>query len=476
MRLQAKALSMATDHRGLAAASSRPSDGSDQPRFTRADLYRAVWRWHFYAGLFVLPFLITLAVTGALYLFRTEIEALVHSDLKRVEALETAQLQPSATVAAAGAAFPGTILRYVPPATPASAAEIGIEQPTGRVAVYVNPYDGSVLGSLPDRGSVMWIIRQVHSLAFFGPVANAVVEIAAGWSILLVATGIYLWWPRGQSGGVVSVRGDRSRRIFWRDLHAVTGIVAGVFIVFLSVTGMPWSIVWGAQVNQLANGTNYGYPSGVRVNVPVSDEHLAHHGPTAWSLERSQVPVSNADGAPLGLDAAVAKFEALGLHRGYSVSLPKGDTGVYTASVYPNDVAQQRVVHLDQYSGAVLIDVGFDGYGPAAKALEWGINVHLGQEYGRANQIVLALACLAIVVLCVSAAVMWWKRRPARALGVPPEPRRPGAIYGVAAILMIGGVIFPLVGATLVGMAIVDRLAVWGRASRGREENLRRGV
>jgi hypothetical protein len=35
-----------------------------------SDLYRAVWRWHFYAGLIAIPFLISLAVTGGLYLFK----------------------------------------------------------------------------------------------------------------------------------------------------------------------------------------------------------------------------------------------------------------------------------------------------------------------------------------------------------------------------------------------------------------------
>jgi len=32
--------------------------------------YRAVWRWHFYAGLFVLPFIAWLALTGATYLYQ----------------------------------------------------------------------------------------------------------------------------------------------------------------------------------------------------------------------------------------------------------------------------------------------------------------------------------------------------------------------------------------------------------------------
>ena len=31
------------------------------------NLYRPAWRWNFYVGLLVLPFMITLVVTGALY-------------------------------------------------------------------------------------------------------------------------------------------------------------------------------------------------------------------------------------------------------------------------------------------------------------------------------------------------------------------------------------------------------------------------
>jgi hypothetical protein len=49
-------------------------------------LYRAVWRWHFYTGLICLPFLVTMSITGALYLFRVEIESLVYRDLLTVVA------------------------------------------------------------------------------------------------------------------------------------------------------------------------------------------------------------------------------------------------------------------------------------------------------------------------------------------------------------------------------------------------------
>ena len=430
-----------------------------------SDFYRAVWRWHFYAGLLVLPFMLSLAITGALYLFKDEIDNIVHSDLKRVEATTAASAQsPSAMLAAALAAYPGTAIKFTDPADPQMSVEVTVNTPSqGKLAVYVDPYSGKVLGSLPDRGTIMWTVRYLHSLKYFGSFTRALIEITAGWAILLVGTGIYLWWPRKQSSGVLSIRGTPKKRVFWRDTHAVVGLFVGVFIVFLAVTGMPWSGVWGARVNEWANGNNFGYPAGVRVAVPMSDEHIDHVAKTTWSLEQAQVPQSpdhHHGGTPIGLDQAIATFDRLGLHHGYAINIPVDAMGVYTGSVYPDDLSQQRVVHLDQYTGKPLIDMSYADYGPLGKALEWSVNVHMGQEFGLANQLVLLAACMGIVVLVVSGGVMWWKRRPAGSLGVPPMPSDPRVFRGLIAILVVGGVIFPLVGVSLVLMLALDFIYV----------------
>lgn len=458
-------------------------------------LYRAVWRWHFYAGLLVLPFLIWLAVTGGLYVFKANIDGYFHRDLMMVPAAQTALQPHGAVVAAALAAHPGTLRKYTLPASPTASAEVGIATTGGeRLSVFVDPYRAQVLGALPDGGSVAWTIRKLHSLKYFGTVARGAIEIAAGWAVLLVLTGLYLWWPRGRKGGVVSVRGQPRQRLFWRDLHAVTGVFAGGALVFLAITGMPWSVLWGAQVNQWANGHNFGYPAGVRVQVPMSQQRLTEGGDTAWSLAQAQVPRSaheghesqashddhSGHGAPaaaaqagahasdggLDLEAAVAVFERLGLAAGYTVNPPRGPTGVYTASVYPHDLAQQRVVHIDRYTGAPLVDMRYADYGALARWLEWGINVHLGQEFGVPNQALLVLVCLGIVLLCVSAATMWWKRRPAGGLGVPPLPADRRTLRTVLALLTLGGIAFPLVGASLLVMLALDWLLVSRFAAR----------
>ena len=450
----------------------------------------ALARWHFYAGLLVLPFLALLALTGALYLFHSEIDDIVHRDLKAVAVGVGVPKPPSALLAAALLAHPGVALSYVPPSTSASSAKVAIKTDSGKkIDVYVDPWRGKVLGSLDDKGSVSAIIRSVHSLAYFGPIANGLIEIAAGWSILLVLSGLWLWWQRRSVA--IAPRSAVSAQAFWRDLHLILGLAAAAFILFLALTGMPWSIFWGDKVNQLANGTNFGYPAGVRISLPMSDEHLGHTAPLPWSLRQARVPLSalhehqhmhgaapavsleNELNLKLNLDRAVVILDRLGLAPGYALSLPAGPGGVYTGSVYPNDLARQRVIHLDQFSGQVLLDMGYADYGPLGKALEWGINVHLGQQFGLANQLVLLAACMVIVLLCVSGAMMWWRRRAPGTLGLRPLPLGPGMQKFLPGLLLAGGVLFPLVGASMLALLLFDRVRA-GRA-HGRAAERRHG-
>ena len=52
----------------------RNSEGlDDSPNLSAA--YRVIWRWHFYAGLFSTPFIVVLALSGAVFLFKPQIDA-----------------------------------------------------------------------------------------------------------------------------------------------------------------------------------------------------------------------------------------------------------------------------------------------------------------------------------------------------------------------------------------------------------------
>ena len=68
-----------------------------------ASYYQRIWRWHFYAGLFVAPFLILLSLTGILYLYKPQLDNLLYPELMKVtpatQTLSADQLLAKATIA-----------------------------------------------------------------------------------------------------------------------------------------------------------------------------------------------------------------------------------------------------------------------------------------------------------------------------------------------------------------------------------------
>lgn len=428
-------------------------------RVSRDAIYRAVWRWHFYAGLLCLPFLILLSVTGSLYLFKGEINGTLFAYRTMVAPQATVPMSPDRLLFNASEAVPSAApVALTDPPSPAAAAVVTMTEGSKKILVYLNPYNGDVLDRVARDDEAITVVRRLHSLAYFGSVANGVIEVVAGFAIILVVTGTYLWWPRQRTGGVISLRETPRRRVWWRDLHAVTGLVAGVGLLFLATTGLPWSIWWGQHLRTWSNEAGLGQPRALWADKAVSNVPMREMlTSTGWAMQDAPVPVSPSASAPgIGLGQAVAILRELGMPRGFEVSLPVGDRGVFAAAAYPPDVTRQRMISLDQYTGKPLVDVRFVDLGGVARAIQYGIGIHKGEHWGRANQLAMLAFCLATILLAVTAAVMWWKRRPAGTFGVPPWPsdRR---ITATVTVLIVGlGALFPLTGLVILAMIGID--------------------
>ena len=112
---------------------------SQKPKDISQSLYRAIWRWHFFAGLLVIPFMLNLAITGGLYLFKDEIDNTVFA-YRNVVTPRSEVLAPSLLIRNAEAAVPGaTILRYRDPSTPTQSARVILGTDAGKVLVFVDP-------------------------------------------------------------------------------------------------------------------------------------------------------------------------------------------------------------------------------------------------------------------------------------------------------------------------------------------------
>lgn len=418
-------------------------------------VYRAVWRWHFYAGLLVLPILCLMALTGGLYLFKDGIDAAVYRPLAQVEA-RAGMTSPDRWVAIVEAETGGVVSNVFVPARADQAVRLTADLEDGsRRTAFVDPHDGRLLG-VTAFGGVMETIKGLHSLSLVGSWANYLVEIVAGWAIILVATGIFLWWPRKREVGVVTIRStDPKRRPFWRDLHAVTGLYAGAVIVFLAVTGMPWSAFWGEQYGAFVREHALGRPTSPPAASPFAHAK-AHDRPVGvgWTMEGMVMP--NPHVMPAKLSTVIAAADAAGLPRPYQASIPTDPHLAYTVARSIKRVEDTRTLYIDGATGAVRADIRWGQFGVGAKAFEWGIAVHQGTQYGRINQFVMLGGCIAIWLLSISALVMWWKRRPKGRLGAPVAPPGPGVRAAVLGIVLPLGILYPLTGLSLLVALVVD--------------------
>lgn len=429
--------------------------------------WRAVWRWHFYAGLLVMPFLMLLALTGGLYLFKTEIDQAVYAGMARVAARSGA-VSADRWAAAARVGTGGEVVNVLVPARPDEAVRITVRMPDdSRRTVFVDPHDAQVTG-VTAWGGVMETIKRLHSLELFGPVMNIVVEIVAGWAIILVATGVFLWWPRGRAVGVVAIKASNpARRPFWRDLHAVTGLYAGAVIVFLAVTGMPWSAVWGDRILSAMRESGLGRPAAPAAASPW--EHAGHDEKPAgvgWTMENAVLPTPPHQAEPR-LARVIERAEAASLPRPYLVSVPKSEGLAFTVAAQNTRVEDARTLYIDGVTGALRADIAYDRFGWGAKAFEWGIAVHQGEQYGQINRLIMLGGCIAIWILSISGLMMWWKRRPKGRLGAPVAPpgrRVRAAVLGIVIPLCI---LYPLTGLSLLVAVGLDRAvtAIRKRAS-----------
>ncbi|MBT2133039.1 PepSY domain-containing protein [Croceibacterium sp. LX-88] len=437
---------------------------STAPRYER--WYLAVWRWHFYAGLFCVPFILWLSVTGGIYLFKPQIESLLYAPYRGVVVESGPLLTPARIVEAGTAAVPGSVLhKYVLPEDPADAVQLLVGAGERETRVWVHPQSGEVLHKVAEEDRLMRVVFRLHGELLAGKWGSALVEIAACWTIVMILTGLFLWWPRGGAGlaGVVWPRLRRGKRVFWRDIHAVTGLWVSIGAVFLIASGLPWATNWSAYLREVraVTGTSalkQDWSSGSEADAAARaqldmgaramlDEHAGHHGVTMVH----EKPTDRA------LNHVIPQAAELGLAAPVEISPPTAPNGYWLAQSQAANRPERGEAELDD-SGALIGRQTFDQRHWIDRVVGYGVAVHEGAWLGLANQLLNLAILLGLVTLALSSVVLWWRRRPAGKLGTPPASaplRHSWALVGATVGLAL---LMPLFGLTLALVAFAGRV------------------
>lgn len=428
--------------------------------------YAAVRRWHFYAGLFCLPFVLWLSLTGAAYLFRPQVEALLDRPYGHV-AGPGPRASAAAQAEAAVRAVPGSVLhRYQLPDTPDQAVQVIVGRGKREVRVYVHPQTRAVLRTINEDARPMNILFRLHGELLAGDAGSYLVELAASWTIVMIGTGLFLWWPRGGGmGGVVYPRfGARGRR-FWRDLHAVTGFWVSAMALFLLVSGLPWAKSWGSYlrvVRAAVEGSPARQDWASGRGGELRARAIADAGTRAMLGEHAEhggMAMAHPRASYAALDRVVATVQPLELAAPVLVAPPTGPGAPWTAKSDAANRPLRADLTVDGGSGAVLSRRDFGERRLMDRLVGWGIAIHEGQAFGWANVLLNLVTAAGLALLSVSSVVLWWRRKPTGLLGAPPARREVGAT-GLALTIVALGMLLPLFGVSALLVLLAERLVL----------------
>ncbi len=255
--------------------------------------------------------------------------------------------------------------------------------------VYINPVTGQEQGRRGDTEGFVNTIFKLHSSLWSQDAGKAILAGVALAYLLLLTTGLILWWPRRWPPSWRIERNKGATRGLF-DLHRVVGTSAGLFIMISVVTGayMAWR------------------PFGKAISA-ISDTPTTLPPLIAKEIQPQQ--------PPLRLDGLIANAQARfpGTPIGY-IHLPAQEDRpvrirfILSDDPHPNGLSS---VWLHPRRGEVLAVHRWNELDPGARAVAVIYPLHTGVLGGPLLEIVTALSGLLLVVLGISGIWLWWRRR-----------------------------------------------------------------
>lgn len=350
-------------------------------------------------------------LTGSALVFRGEIDALLHPQLLRVDPV-TERVSLDAVLRAADQAVAGARpARIQMPRTPEEAFEVTTtgEHP---VQVYVHPGTGEVLGIRRADETLPNALFELHHTLLAGEAGERVMGVTALLALVLLASGLVVWWPgmrRGWEGirRALTIRGSTNWRAIVHDLHRTVGFWVAGLLAVSAFTGA--SLVFHEQfmagLDRLTSSESRPAPPplpprGGSETLPVDALVEAHRervpeGQVTYVL----LPATNT--APL----IIREKTAGELH-------PSGRNFVYVDPASGEVVATE--VEATAPKGTRLYNVLYP--------------IHIGRWGGLPTRILLVALGLTPLLFLITGIIMWWNRS-LRRLGRRPvrDPALSGA-------------------------------------------------
>lgn len=353
---------------------------------------------HLYLGLAAGIFLAILGLTGSLMAFEGDLDHWLHRDLWYVHPARK-PMPENDLVSIAQNRFHARVLAVQ---FPRQSNLAQVMQMTDGTAVYLNPYDGTVLGytvGLSNIDRLLGYIHQIHlrlvpdprSAPQLAEKGKIIVSCAGLLLLLLAPTGVILWWRAKR----LTVQFKATNfKIPWHkvfhDSHQAIGIYAVLFLAIASFTGILIGFGFGEKF----------FYSVTKSSPP----------PRPQAMPSAPVPGV----APIMADQALDIARQAMPNATPSIMVrPLRASGSYTVLMRVPEETSEAVhssVIIDQYSGKVLSVRNFTSESAGYRWIRFSRSIHTGDIFGLASHIVVSLSSLALAAMVITGFVIWWRK------------------------------------------------------------------
>ena len=377
----------------------------------------ALSRLHKFAGVIIAPFLIVAALSGFLYALAPTLEPWIYHD----EVTSTAQGNPRSLdeqIAAAQRQHPdGDVVRVEPSEDPQETTRVLFDDPTApnssyTHAVFVDPVDLHITGELQQYGGSRALPFRTwasngHRTLWLGEPGRLYAELAASWLGALSILGLYLWLKRKQR--------NKKQPSKVLALHARVGAWLLPGFLFLTVTGLTWSLVAGTSIGKVREELNWKEPS-VATSVAEAGastgvgEHAGHSGHAVHAGHAGHARhTGHHDAAELaGAQTALSAARSQGLTGVLEMTPPEkpGDAWGVREGRAAFKLRSDAVAVTP--NGEVIDRINSADWPLAAQLTSWLIQLHMGTLFGIYSQVALAVLALGLLVVSIAGLWMWW--------------------------------------------------------------------
>lgn len=426
----------------------------DQRRARRAATMRPImWRLHFLGGFLAGPIVLLLCVSGILYAWNPQIDAMRFGDIMHSAAPVTSPIPLAEQVDAAKTANPTWEVYAITPGSGRTNTKVTMDPPGGGRGfggpsdaeyVYVDQSTGQVMGTIAKADTSNTLFRNMHSSLWLGEDFEPLTELAGAWFVASLLTGVYLWWPGLRRRGAVAFakRRNLQGRRSDKEWHNAIGMLFLVPMLLLAATGLTWTQFSGDRVDLLKD----------QLAVPRNGAGVELASPVDGNQDL------------VGADITYAQALDRGLVHPIEIIVPRDESTAWKArsrdTTFPVERDQLTV---DVSTGAVVDYFDYSDEHWFNKLRTAGILFHQAQLFGWPLQVGMTILTLGVAAMVVSGYRMWWARRPASGMGTPAPVRQ--WLRTAPISLMIGlaflGWLMPTLGLSLMIWLIAEQGWRW---------------